>query len=96
MTAPAPHDSTISLSVVERAVVAHDQDVVMLTFAGADRAPLPPWRPGAHLDIHLPSGRVRQYWRCAATQLSADSGYRDRGAAHSRWRRRRRPKCTKS
>jgi ferredoxin-NADP reductase len=64
VTAPAPHDSTISLSVVERAVVAHDQDVVMLTFAGADRAPLPPWRPGAHLDIHLPSGRVRQYSLC--------------------------------
>ena len=32
--------------------------------AGADGAPLPPWHPGAHVDIHLPSGRVRQYSLC--------------------------------
>jgi ferredoxin-NADP reductase len=61
---PAHHDSTMTLTVVGRTVVAHDQDVVMLTFAGADGAPLPRWRPGAHLDIHLPSGRVRQYSLC--------------------------------
>ncbi|MBV8181644.1 MAG: oxidoreductase [Mycobacterium sp.] len=64
VTAPAQHDSGITLIVVERKVVARDQDVVTLTFAGADGAPLPPWRPGAHLDIHLPSGRVRQYSLC--------------------------------
>jgi ferredoxin-NADP reductase len=61
---PAHHDSTMTLTVVGRTVVAHDQDVVTLTFAGADGAPLPRWRPGAHLDIHLPSGRVRQYSLC--------------------------------
>jgi ferredoxin-NADP reductase len=61
---PAVHDSSIVLTVVERRVVARDQDVVMLTFADVDGAPLPPWRPGAHLDIHLPSGRVRQYSLC--------------------------------
>jgi ferredoxin-NADP reductase len=64
VTAPAQHASTITLTVVGRDVVARDQDVVALTFAGADGAPLPPWRPGAHLDIHLPSGRVRQYSLC--------------------------------
>jgi ferredoxin-NADP reductase len=64
VTAPAQHDSTITLTVVGRNVIARDQDVVALTFAGADGAPLPPWRPGAHLDIHLPSGRVRQYSLC--------------------------------
>jgi ferredoxin-NADP reductase len=64
VTAPPQHDSTITLTVVGRNVVARDQDVVALTFAGADGAPLPPWRPGAHLDIHLPSGRVRQYSLC--------------------------------
>jgi ferredoxin-NADP reductase len=64
VTAPAHHDSTVTLTVVGRNVVARDQDVVTLTFAGADGAPLPPWRPGAHLDIHLPSGRVRQYSLC--------------------------------
>ena len=61
---PAQHDRSITLTVVGRRVVAHDQDVVTLTFADADGAPLPPWRPGAHLDIHLPSGRVRQYSLC--------------------------------
>ena len=62
--AEADHDSSIMLTVVDRGVVAHDQDVVALTFADADGAPLPPWRPGAHLDIHLPSGRARQYSLC--------------------------------
>jgi ferredoxin-NADP reductase len=61
---PAQRDRSITLTVVGRRVVAHDQDVVTLTFADADGAPLPPWRPGAHLDIHLPSGRVRQYSLC--------------------------------
>jgi ferredoxin-NADP reductase len=64
VTAPAHHDSSVTLTVVGRNLVARDQDVVALTFAGADGAPLPPWRPGAHLDIHLPSGRVRQYSLC--------------------------------
>jgi ferredoxin-NADP reductase len=64
VTAPAHLDSSITLTVVGRTVVAHDQDVVTLTFAGADGAPLPPWRPGAHIDIHLPSGRLRQYSLC--------------------------------
>ena len=61
---PAEHDRGIMLTVVDRGVVAHDQDVVTLTFADADGAALPPWHPGAHLDIHLPSGRVRQYSLC--------------------------------
>jgi hypothetical protein len=74
VTAPAPYDSSITLTVVERTVVAHDQDVVTLTFAGADGAPLPRWRPGAHLDIHLPSGRVRQYSLCG--DPARPDGYR--------------------
>jgi ferredoxin-NADP reductase len=37
---------------------------VALTLAAADGQPLPRWRPGAHLDIHLPSGRLRQYSLC--------------------------------
>ncbi len=61
---PAQHDTSITLTVVGRTVIAHDQDVVALTFAGVDGAQLPRWRPGAHLDIHLPSGRVRQYSLC--------------------------------
>jgi ferredoxin-NADP reductase len=64
MKPPAEPDRTIALTVLNRQVVAHDQDVVALTLADADGRPLPRWQPGAHLDIHLPSGRVRQYSLC--------------------------------
>lgn len=29
-----------------------------------DGGELPPWQPGAHIDVHLPSGTVRQYSLC--------------------------------
>ena len=61
---PPALGGTIELEVVGRDVVAHDQDVIALTFAAADGGPLPRWHPGAHLDLHLPSGRVRQYSLC--------------------------------
>lgn len=58
---PASGPDTFRLTVVGRRVVARDQDVVELTLAGAE---LPRWYPGAHLDVHLPSGLVRQYSLC--------------------------------
>jgi len=61
---PAPTDPTLTLTVVGRTVMARDENVVALTLAASDGAVLPPWHPGAHLDIHLPSGRVRQYSLC--------------------------------
>jgi ferredoxin-NADP reductase len=61
---PTEQDRTQVLRVVDRTVVAHDQNVVALTLAAADAPDLPRWHPGAHLDIHLPSGRVRQYSLC--------------------------------
>jgi ferredoxin-NADP reductase len=61
---PAEHDYTLTIKVVDRQVVAHDENVVALTFAATDRSALPAWHPGAHLDIHLPSGRIRQYSLC--------------------------------
>ena len=61
---PAEPDRTIALTVVDRRVVAHDQDVVALTLVAADGSGLPRWHPGAHLDIHLPSGLLRQYSLC--------------------------------
>lgn len=64
-------DRTHSLRVIDRKVVAHDQDVVALTLAAADGRPLPQWFPGAHIDIHLPSGRLRQY------SLNGDPAIRD-------------------
>jgi ferredoxin-NADP reductase len=40
--------------------------VVSLTLADPDGGELPPWRPGAHIDLRLPSGTVRQYSLCGA------------------------------
>lgn len=62
--APPSHDRTMALRVVDRQVVARDENVVALTLAAPDGSALEPWHPGAHLDIHLPSGRVRQYSLC--------------------------------
>ena len=60
----AARERTQTLIVADRRVVAADQNVVALTLSAPDGAPLPAWHPGAHLDIRLPSGRVRQYSLC--------------------------------
>ena len=38
--------------------------VVALTLADVDGGPLPAWSPGAHIDLHLGPGLVRQYSLC--------------------------------
>ncbi|MBV8930018.1 MAG: oxidoreductase [Mycobacteriaceae bacterium] len=58
-------DPTIELTVAARRIVARDDDVLALTLIASDGIPLPPWRPGAHIDVRLPSGRLRQYSLCA-------------------------------
>lgn len=63
-TAPPARDRIQHLRILGREVVAHDQNVVALTLTSADDTALAPWHPGAHLDIRLPSGRVRQYSLC--------------------------------
>lgn len=40
------------------------EGVVSLHLAAADGAELPPWEPGAHLELRLPSGLRRQYSVC--------------------------------
>jgi ferredoxin-NADP reductase len=60
----ASPDRTIELVVAQRRIVARDEDVVALKLVAADGKPLHRWHPGAHIDIHLPSGRVRQYSLC--------------------------------
>ena len=67
---PTEHDSTLAIEVIDRQVVARDENVVALKFAAIDRWALPPWHPGAHLDIHLPSGRIRQYSLCGDPKRS--------------------------
>ncbi|MBW0113757.1 PDR/VanB family oxidoreductase [Pseudonocardia abyssalis] len=53
---------TGALRVVARCQVADDVLAVTLADPHGDR--LPPWTPGAHLDLLLPTGLVRQYSLC--------------------------------
>jgi ferredoxin-NADP reductase len=49
----------LGLTVAARRPVA--DDVLSLSLVSPEGAQLPSWRPGAHLDVFLPSGRQRQY-----------------------------------
>lgn len=60
----AADDGILTLDIVDREVVAVDENVIALTFAAPDRAILPQWHPGAHLDLLLPSGKMREYSLC--------------------------------
>ncbi|WP_370330907.1 2Fe-2S iron-sulfur cluster-binding protein [Mycolicibacterium hippocampi] len=71
---PGGGADAMSLNVARRRVVAHDQDVIELTLTAARGRTLPRWYPGAHLDVHLPSGLVRQYSLCG--DPSSDDHYR--------------------
>jgi ferredoxin-NADP reductase len=48
------------------------ESVTSFEFACPDGSDLPSWEPGAHVDVHLPSGKVRQYSLCG------DPAQRDR------------------
>ncbi|MGW3950192.1 PDR/VanB family oxidoreductase [Streptomyces sp. NPDC004752] len=57
------HDETdLRLRVVSRKQGA--EGVVILELADQLGAPLPSWSPGAHIDVLLPGGMVRQYSLC--------------------------------
>ena len=60
---PAPE--TLELVVAEKEPLA--DGVVRLTLTRADRGELPPWEPGAHVDLHLGEPAVvRQYSLCSS------------------------------
>jgi ferredoxin-NADP reductase len=46
------------------AVTSEADGVVSLTLVSPDEGALPPWQPGAHIDICLSDGLVRQYSLC--------------------------------
>ena len=60
--------------VVLDAVDVVADDVLAVTVRAADGGPLPRWQPGAHLEVRLPSGRLRQYSLCGG--LDDGSSYR--------------------
>ncbi|MEK8073436.1 PDR/VanB family oxidoreductase [Rhodococcoides navarretei] len=59
-----PVDRSLVVVVSGRSVEAHDDNVVALTLTRPSGGVLPPWRPGAHIDLTLPSGIRRQYSLC--------------------------------
>ncbi|WP_052033342.1 PDR/VanB family oxidoreductase [Rhodococcus wratislaviensis] len=52
----------LTLRVTSVAAVA--DDVIEVSFAHPEGHPLPDWEPGAHIEVHLPSGLSRQYSLC--------------------------------
>ncbi|WP_258400219.1 2Fe-2S iron-sulfur cluster-binding protein [Micromonospora saelicesensis] len=56
-----PTPDTAATVVAARPVAA---GTVALQLAPTSGGPLPAWEPGAHIDLVLPSGRVRQYSLC--------------------------------
>ncbi len=57
MPADFPDLLTLRLTAIEWAA----QDVNLYEFSAPDGAPLPAYEPGAHIDLHLPGGVMRQY-----------------------------------
>lgn len=55
----------IAVRVLSATPVA--QDIVQLQFSRRDGQPFPPFAAGAHIDLHLGAGLVRQYSLCGAT-----------------------------
>jgi ferredoxin-NADP reductase len=53
---------TIEVQVVDRTVGA--DGVVQLELKNTNGKPLPPFEPGAHVDVHLANGLIRQYSLC--------------------------------
>lgn len=70
LTAPTSSDSTAApdrftlQTMIVRQVRWEADGVLSLELASVDGSPVPAWAPGAHIDVVLPSGLVRQYSLC--------------------------------
>lgn len=69
-TATAPGTRAVIPGVVASRTQLTDS-LVQLRVAAADGSPVPAWKPGAHIDLHLASGKIRQY------SLHGDTADRD-------------------
>jgi ferredoxin-NADP reductase len=54
--------ASLKMTVIRKEVAA--SEVVVLTVAAQDGSRLPDWAPGAHIDLILPDGVIRQYSLC--------------------------------
>ncbi|MBA3448559.1 MAG: oxidoreductase [Pseudaminobacter sp.] len=55
---------SVGLSLKIEAIAVEAEGILSLVLTNAGDAPLPPWRPGAHIDLMLPNGMTRQYSLC--------------------------------
>lgn len=79
---------TLTVRVAEREI--QGADVVVLTLASLDGAPLPPFSAGAHIDLYLEEGIVRQYSLCGSPHHRSSIAWafsRIGHRAEDRWRR---------
>jgi ferredoxin-NADP reductase len=60
---PTPAAAATMRLLVDR-ITWEAQDVMSVRLRAADGDELPAWEPGAHLDVVLPSGLIRQYSLC--------------------------------
>lgn len=60
-----------SMDLQVRQLTYESDGVLSIGLVGLDRAELPEWEPGAHVDLRLADGLVRQYSLCGST---ADRG----------------------
>ena len=56
--------ATATLTARLRRITWEAPGVLSLDFVASDGGELPPFTPGAHIDLHLPDGTVRQYSLC--------------------------------
>lgn len=64
LTTPSPATREQTLEVRLRALVWEAPGVVSLQLSAPDGGALPPFEPGAHIDLKLPDGTLRQYSLC--------------------------------
>jgi len=55
-------DDVLTLQVTD--LITEAKGVVLVELRSPDARPLPPFTPGAHIELHLPGGIVRQYSLC--------------------------------
>jgi ferredoxin-NADP reductase len=68
LTAPPPASHKASAGLIDARlteITPAARDTNLYTFRRVDGAPLPPYKPGAHIDLHLANGMIRQFSLCA-------------------------------
>jgi ferredoxin-NADP reductase len=67
-TAERPRTGTTELAMAVRQLRWEADGVMSVELSALDGSVLPPWTPGAHIDLHLPTGITRQYSLCGSPQ----------------------------